>query len=97
MTVDLPLRFSPTKNVTGDLNSMSRHRMSGRLNGYSARDVEAIREFNWTYGTSFVWHREPEEMHRWLPNLVCVRITIEGAGGGKCAHPAGPKDRIRQH
>ncbi len=34
---------------------------------YSSGDFEAIREFNWTYGTSFVWHREPEAMHRQLP------------------------------
>jgi hypothetical protein len=34
---------------------------------YSSGDPEAIREFNWTYGTSFVWHREPEAMHRQLP------------------------------
>jgi len=34
---------------------------------YAAGDVDAIREFNWTYGTSFVWHREPEAMHRELP------------------------------
>ena len=34
---------------------------------YSSGDFEAIREFNWTYGTSFVWHREPEDMHRSLP------------------------------
>jgi hypothetical protein len=31
---------------------------------YSAGDVETIREFNRTYGTSFVWDREPAEMHR---------------------------------
>ena len=29
---------------------------------YSSGDFQAIREFNWTYGTSFVWHREPEAM-----------------------------------
>ena len=34
---------------------------------YSSGDFEAIREFNWTHGTSFVWHREPEAMHRQLP------------------------------
>ena len=34
---------------------------------YSSGNFEAIREFNWTYGTSFVWHREPEAMHRQLP------------------------------
>lgn len=34
---------------------------------YSSADVEAIREFNWIHGTSFVWHREPEMMHRQLP------------------------------
>src|SRR5687768_7104710 len=36
MTVDLPVPFSPTKNVTGDVNSMSRPRTMGRLNGYSS-------------------------------------------------------------
>jgi len=34
---------------------------------YSSGDFEAIREFNWTHGTSFVWHREAEAMHRQLP------------------------------
>jgi internalin A len=34
---------------------------------YTSGDSESIREFNWTYGTSFVWHREPEAMHRQLP------------------------------
>jgi hypothetical protein len=34
---------------------------------YSSGDFRVIREFNWTYGTSFVWHREPEAMHRELP------------------------------
>ena len=35
MMVDLPVPFSPTKNVTGDTNSMSRSRTIGRLKGYS--------------------------------------------------------------
>ena len=34
---------------------------------YSSGDFEAIREFNWTHGTSFVWHREAETMYRQLP------------------------------
>jgi internalin A len=34
---------------------------------YASGDFEAIREFNWTYGTSFVWHRDLEAMHRCLP------------------------------
>lgn len=41
MTVDLPVPFSPTKNVTGDVNSMSRPRMGARLNGYSSLSTAA--------------------------------------------------------
>ena len=37
---------------------------------YVSGNFEAIREFNWTYGTSFVWHREPEAMQRQLPTWV---------------------------
>ena len=37
---------------------------------YSAGDFEAIREFNWTHGTSFVWHRESEAMHGQLPTWL---------------------------
>jgi hypothetical protein len=33
---------------------------------YSAADVDAIRKINWDYGTSFVWDRESELMHRRL-------------------------------
>ena len=35
---------------------------------YSAADVDAIRKINWDYGTSFVWERQPELMHRRLKN-----------------------------
>ena len=34
---------------------------------YTAGDVEAVREINWTYGTSFAWHHEVEDMQRQLP------------------------------
>ena len=34
---------------------------------YTSADVERLREINWTYGTSFVWYREPERMHAQLP------------------------------
>jgi hypothetical protein len=34
---------------------------------YSSGDFQAIREFNWAHGTSFVWHREVDAMHRELP------------------------------
>jgi len=33
---------------------------------YTTADVNAIREINWTNGTSFIWYREPEKMHRRL-------------------------------
>ena len=33
---------------------------------YCAADVPAIRRINWDFGTSFVWEREPEAMHRRL-------------------------------
>ena len=33
---------------------------------YSAGDAMAIREINWSLGTSFVWDREPEQMQRRL-------------------------------
>jgi hypothetical protein len=33
MTVDLPVPFSPTKKVTGAVNSISRDRIWGRLKG----------------------------------------------------------------
>jgi hypothetical protein len=39
MMVDLPVPFSPTRKVTGDLNSMSRERTSGMQNGYSLDGV----------------------------------------------------------
>jgi hypothetical protein len=34
---------------------------------YTSADVERLREINWTYGTSFIWFREADEMHRQLP------------------------------
>jgi hypothetical protein len=56
MTVDLPVPFSPTKKVTGDVNSMSRQRMRGKLNGYS--QPSAAPSFNWSRtkygGVSFI-------------------------------------------
>src|SRR5262245_16238274 len=33
---------------------------------YTAADVNAIRQINWTHGTSFIWYREPEKMHQRL-------------------------------
>ena len=33
---------------------------------YSSADVEAIHRINWDFGTSFVWEREPDAMHRRL-------------------------------
>src|SRR5262245_44100024 len=33
---------------------------------YTAADLNAIREINWRYGTSFIWYREPEKMHQRL-------------------------------
>jgi hypothetical protein len=42
--------------------------MAGELAAaYTSGDYERIREFNWTYGTSFVWEHEREAMHRRLP------------------------------
>jgi hypothetical protein len=34
---------------------------------YASGDFETVREFNWNYGTSFVWHHDPETMRRQLP------------------------------
>jgi hypothetical protein len=34
---------------------------------YTSASYDAIRTINWTYGTSFVWYREPETMQRRLP------------------------------
>jgi hypothetical protein len=33
---------------------------------YTSASYEAIRQINWTYGTSFVSYREPDKMHRRL-------------------------------
>jgi hypothetical protein len=42
-------------------------RLAGELAAaYSTADVNAIRTINWDYGTSFVWERDPELMHRRL-------------------------------
>jgi hypothetical protein len=37
-------------------------------NAYTTGDKDAIRQINWTRGTSFVWDHEPEKMHQRLPN-----------------------------
>jgi hypothetical protein len=34
---------------------------------YTTGDFEAIRELNWTYGTSFAWERNLDRMQQWLP------------------------------
>lgn len=36
ITVDVPVPFSPTKNVTGEVNRRFKERMGARLNGYSS-------------------------------------------------------------
>ena len=44
------------------------HRIAAELaTAYTAGDVDAVREINWTYGTSFAWHQESEAMQRQLP------------------------------
>jgi hypothetical protein len=57
---------------------------------YSSGDVHAIREFNWIYGTSFVWHREPERMYRELAHPREARaLTLPvGRPGRRLAAPA---------
>ena len=49
---------------------------------YSAGDFEAIREFNWTHGTSFVWHRESRSHARATADMVGLRIGGQGISRG---------------
>jgi hypothetical protein len=51
----LPSGFERYEELAGDLAA-----------AYSTADVDAIRKINWDYGTSFVWERESESMHRRL-------------------------------
>ena len=44
---------------------------------YSRGDMNAIRELNWSYGTSFVWEREPEAMQRRLPTWFASEARTE--------------------
>src|SRR5687767_10690446 len=37
-------------------------------NAYTTGDKDAVRQINWTRGTSFVWDHDPEKMQQRLPN-----------------------------
>ncbi len=52
-----PLGLEPFTQLAKDLAA-----------AYANADVMAIREINWNFGTSFVWYREPDQMHRRLVN-----------------------------
>jgi hypothetical protein len=63
--------------------------LANRLaSAYTMADINAIREINWQYGTSFIWYRETVNAPA-PDDVVCLGASFFRPGNRGCASAGG--------